>query len=96
MARLGKLQPIIHSVLISNPETRSNDYLLVLNVYKHFISVDMTFKTVLEHHGEFGLPSFASIIRIRRILQKKYPELDKGTEMRKKEEADFREYVLNN
>lgn len=98
MARINKVQPIVYEALTNNPATRGNDYLLVLEVFKHFISEDMSIKTILEHHIELGLPSFASIIRIRRKLQKKYPELENATaaEMRAEEEREYRAYAVHN
>ena len=97
MARIQNVQPLVYTALKNTPETRADDYLLVLEVYKHFISVDMSLKTVLEHHIELGLPSFASIIRIRRKLQKNNPELASLTAavMREKEEKEYRAYALN-
>ena len=57
----------------------------------------MSIKTVLEHHIELGLPSFASIIRARRKLQAKYPELVNKTaaEIRAEEETEYKDYALN-
>lgn len=98
MARVRKVQPIVYAALKNTPETRADDHLLVLEVYKHFISADMSLKTVLEHHLEYGLPSFASIIRARRKLQIKYPELvnEKTAEIREEEEKEYKAYALNN
>ena len=97
MARVQKVQPIVYNALLNKPETRKDDYLLVLEVYQHFISADLSLKTVLEHHIELGLPSFASILRARRKLQKKYPELvHKATaEIREREREEYRAYALN-
>ncbi len=98
MARITKVQPLVFEALKQRPETRADDYLLVLEVYKNFISVDMSLKTILEHHIELGLPSFASIVRIRRKLQKCYPDLttEAARAMRKKEESEYKNYALNN
>lgn len=97
MARISNVQPLVLKALIDKPETRADDYLLVLEVYKHFICEDMSIKAVLEHHIELGLPSFASIARCRRKLQKKYPETvsKAAAEMRAKEEEEFIAYALN-
>lgn len=97
MARITKVQPIVYEALITRPETRTDDYILVLEVYKHFISVEMSFNTVLEHHIELGLPSFASIVRARRKLQEKYPELINETAavMREAEQKEYKAYALN-
>lgn len=97
MARIKKVQPIVYEVLTNNPVTRGNDYLLVLEVFKKFICEDMSIKTVLEHHAELGLPSFASIVRVRRKLQKAYPELEneKAKAMRAEERKEYKAYALN-
>lgn len=96
MARISKVQPIVYEALLNNPEARVDDYILVLEVYKHYISVEMSIKTVLEHHIELGLPSFASIVRCRRKLQTKYPELVNATiaSIREGEEKDYKAYAL--
>ena len=98
MARIKKVQPLVYNALVDHPETRADDYILVLEVYKNFISVDMSLKTILEHHIELGLPSFASIARCRRKLQRKYPELVNKTaaDIRAKEEKEYKDYALNN
>lgn len=97
MARIQKVQPIVYEALLTNPETRVDDYILVLEVYKHFISVEMSFKTILEHHIELGLPSFASIVRTRRKLQRKYPELVNVAmaAIREGERKEYEAYALN-
>lgn len=98
MARIKNVQPIVFNALLEKPETRADDYILVLEVYKHFISVEMSLETVLKHHIELGLPSFASIVRIRRKLQKKHPELASSiavAKMRASEEREYRAYAHN-
>ncbi len=97
MARVQKVQPIVYEALLTKPETRADDHILVLEVFKHFISEEMSFNTVLEHHLEYGLPSFASIIRARRKLQTKYPELvnAKAADIRERERKKYKAYALN-
>ena len=97
MARIQKVQPIVYEALVNCPETRADDYILVLEVFKHFISPEMSINTVLEHHIELGLPSFASILRTRRKLQRKHPELvnAKAAEIREAEEKEYRDYALH-
>lgn len=97
MARIQNVQPIVYNALVDHPETRADDYKLVLEVYKHFTSVEMSFKTVLEQHIELGLPSFASILRTRRKLQRKHPELvdEKAAEIRESEREEYKAYALN-
>lgn len=98
MARIQKVQPLVFKALVDHPETRTDDFILVLAVLKNFVTAEMRLETVLEHHTELGIPSFASIIRIRRKLQKKHPELvnEATAEMRLAAEQDYRDYALNN
>ena len=97
MARVSKVQPLVLRALEEKPETRADDHILVLEVYNHFVCAEMSLKTVLEHHIELGLPSFASILRARRKLQRKRPDLvnAKAEEMRTEEEKEYRAYALN-
>lgn len=98
MARLRKVQPLVYNALADHPETRTDDFILVLEVLKNFVTPEMRLETVLEHHEELGLPSFASILRTRRKLQRKYPELVNTTtaQMREAAEEDYRKYALDN
>ncbi len=95
MARIKNVQPLVYNALVDNPETRTDDFILVLEVLKNFVTPEMRLETVLEHHIELGIPSFASIMRSRRKLQRKYPELVNKTvaEIRAKEEKDYKEYA---
>lgn len=96
MKNLRRVQTKVYKALVERPETRADDYLLVLEVYKHFISPEMSFSTVLERHIELGLPSFASISRTRRKLQKQYPELVNATAaaMREEERKEYEAYAF--
>ena len=98
MARIQKVQPLVYNALVDNPDTRTDDFILVLEVLKNFVTPEMRLETVLEHHIELGLPSFASILRTRRKLQRKHPELVNETmaEIRAKEETEYRAYAVNN
>lgn len=98
MARINKVEPLVYNALLECPETRADDHILVLEVYKNFVSADMSLQAVFANHIVLGLPSLASIIRIRRKLQLKYPELVDGAaaEIRAGEEQEFRNYALNN
>ena len=98
MARIQKVQPLVYNALVDNPETRTDDFILVLEVLKNFVTPEMRLETVLEHHRELGIPSFASILRSRRKLQRKYPELvnETAAKIRAEEEREYKEYALNN
>jgi hypothetical protein len=98
MAKLAKVQPLVFNALVDLPETRKDDYLLTLEVFKNFVSEDMSLKTVFEHHVELGLPSITSIARVRRKLQREFPELTDtaAQEVRAGEEREYRAYAINN
>lgn len=98
MARIRNVvQPLVYKALIEKPETRTDDFILVLEVLKNFVNEDMQIETVLKHHTELGIPSFASILRSRRKLQSKYPELinKKTAEMRADAEKHYKDYARN-
>lgn len=97
MARIKTVEPLVYKALMDNPSARCDDFILVAEVYKNFVTDGMRLLHVLENHALLGLPSFASIIRIRRILQKKYPELEKEqtAKMRTKAESDYKAYALD-
>lgn len=97
MARIMKVQQMVHNALVDNPVTRTDDFLLVLEVLKNYVTTEMSIETVLEHHIELGVPSFATIVRARRKLQAKYPELinEKAAQIRAAEEKEFKAYAIN-
>lgn len=97
MARIREVQAIVYNVLFETPEARADDFILVLEVYKRFVSGELSFATVFEHHIELGLPSFSGIVRARRKLQSKYPELvnEVAATIRAQEETEYRAYALN-
>lgn len=98
MARIQKVQPLVLEALENNPATRKDDFILILEVLKNFVTADISLETVLKHHVALGVPSFASIIRIRRILQTKHPHLvdAAAANVRAQEQEEFKEYALNN
>jgi hypothetical protein len=98
MAKIQKVQPLVLEALENKPETRKDDFLLVYEVLKNFVTGEMPLSAICKHHVELGLPSFASIIRIRRILQTKYPHLaDAAAQaVRSVEQEEFKAYALNN
>ena len=95
MARVNRVQDIVFEILQDYPETRGDDFLLVLEVYKRFAPVGESFESILRRHIEIGLPSFASIVRARRKLQVMHPELIdiEAADVREIEEEFYREYA---
>lgn len=90
------IEQLVHAVLIENEEARSDDFILLYEVYSHlqpFIG-GMQFKDICRQHRQLGLPSVHSISRVRRMVFAKHPELKpKDNTPRIQEEADFLEYV---
>lgn len=90
------IEDLVKVVLEQNEEARADDFLLILEVYKHFQPFigGMCFKDVFEKHKQLGLPSMHSITRCRRRVFEMHPELKpKDNAPRIKEEADFLGYV---
>lgn len=98
MAKIQNVRPLVYDALLNVPATRGDDFLLILEVLKNFVTETMSLEAVFKHHVELGIPSLASIIRIRRFIQSQDPTLVNAAaqELRAKEEAEFRAYALNN
>lgn len=96
MSKLRNLEPKVKAILESNPAARKDDFILVLEVYKKYISPKTPIGYALEHHKKYGLPPFASILRVRRKLQSMYPSLADATAVaiRSGAEADYKDYIL--
>ena len=95
MKKLKGLEPIVKEALQNNQATRKDDFILVLEVYKNYIPLDTPINVALQRHKFWGLPPFASIIRVRRKLQLMDSSLcDAATlEKRADAETDFRDYA---
>lgn len=94
MKKLKSIEPKVREALLHNPAARKDDFILIAEVYKNYVPLDISLKAALINHKQLGLPSFASIIRVRRMLQSTDPSLcDKATvEKRADAEADYRDY----
>ena len=100
MSRCAKVEPLVKEVLEEIPETRADDFLLVLEVYRRLEPevTDLNFEEVMRNHHAYRLPYFESIRRSRPKLQNKYPNLlppQEVQEARMEEEAEFRAYALD-
>lgn len=71
MNRIKKLEPIIKEVLEEVEEARSDDFLLVAEVYNRIVPecANMPFAAVMLGHKSLKLPYFESIRRTRQKLQ---------------------------
>lgn len=97
MAKINTTHNTVLRILETNPETRSDDWLLILEVWKEYISTEMSIESIFIHHVELGIPNFETIRRCRQKIQSKFPHLvnEEARALRKKEEAEFREYALD-
>ena len=94
MARIMKIEPLVKNVLVECPETRGDDYLLILKVLETFVTPTLTLDAVFKNHVLLGIPSLETITRCRRKLQAAFPELrdEKAEKIRAEEEVEFRSY----
>lgn len=97
MAKLNTTHNTVLRILETKPETRSDDWLLILEVWKEYISTEMSVESIFLHHVELGIPNFETIRRCRQKIQADNPHLvnEVARAIRKKEEAEFREYAVN-
>ena len=96
--KLRMLEPIVYDILLNDPQTRKDDYLLIEQVIDRIIPTqDLSFKNVMINHKELGLPSLESITRCRRKLQAGNPDLvDNETQAYREEKIDdYIQYALN-
>lgn len=94
MAKIAMIEWIVFEALTDHPKTRGDNFLLYIEVLRHFIDTRMPLIEVFERHKELGIPSLETITRCRRKLQNLHPELRdaKADAIRKQEAAQFYEY----
>lgn len=96
--KLKKLEPIVKNVLEDNIQARNDNFVLVLEVYKKLdIPVKFEFMGLMLEHSKYELPSFESVVRARRKVVEKNPNLQavkKVKELRKEQEINYFEYAI--
>lgn len=89
------LQPIVTEILETMPETREDDMLLISAVFDKLYEglTNMSFNFIVNRRKELKLPTFESISRVRRMIQKENPGLasERAVKRREKEEQKYRE-----
>ncbi|MBQ9607829.1 MAG: hypothetical protein IJV15_00120 [Lachnospiraceae bacterium] len=92
------LENIVYTVLLKNKQTRKDDFILVLEVIREYCPslIEMKIKDIMLEHKELGLPSFESITRARRKVQKEHTELiDKDAKkIRKELQKEYKNYYV--
>lgn len=96
---LQNLEPIIKKVLTDFEETRSDDFKLIYAVCREIDFTHTTrelFYEMMMNHDKYHIPPFESITRVRRNVQKKYPELasEKTKKKRQKETEEYIAYAI--
>lgn len=94
MARIHLIEPIVEEALEKVPATRGDNFILYIEVLKHYVDPRLSLKEVFIHHKELGIPALESITRCRRKLQEKNPNLrdERVTKIRAIEEENFIDY----
>ena len=99
MERLKKIEDVVEKILDIRKDTRENDDVLYLCVCEYFhrgVS-SMTLKNFLKSRNEMSCLNFASVVRARRKIFERRPELkpDKITKLRKDMEEVYIDYAIN-
>lgn len=76
MNNIQKTSVLVKKILAEVPETRNDDNLLYYHVCREVnsMALGMSFGMVLMNMKTFHLPSFKSVERARRKLQREHPE----------------------
>ena len=92
MAKLHTIEKFVLQALEEQPETRKDDFLLMLAVCEKTEAdiIGTTFKEAMIHHKLFKIPNWKSVERARRKIQAQRPDLvdAKTAEKRRKEEEE--------
>ena len=98
MAKIKVVEPLVMEALINNKESRKDNFVLYVEVLKHFINPKMSLEDICLNHKILGIPSLESITRCRRKIQEENPKLkDPGAaKIRAKEEKEYKEYAKIN
>lgn len=101
--RIMGISDTVESILRECPLARDDDFCLyrkvVTKILGHSIIYSVPLGTILEEHLEYGLPSFESVTRARRKLQKAFPSLacSKSVQaIRDRNEQEMIEYARAN
>lgn len=96
MAKLDKIKNIVLRVLEKNTEARKDDFVLFSLVCDEMgVPINFDFRTMLNEHRLFGLPSWESVSRARRKIQAEQPELKdaKTAVIRTAEIKEYKEFA---
>ena len=94
---LKTVEARVYNLLFENSKLRGDDYLLYAEYINRYFPrlLDQPLHEALTKHFERGLPSFESVTRARRKIQRRCPELSsvRASAGRKEQEAAYLEYA---
>ena len=98
MKNIKKISDVVKHILISVPDTRSNNKLLYCLVCEEMNpnALALPFGIVFSELEKYSLPNPETVTRCRRRLQEKYPELsanDKVARYRAEQEQKYKDYA---
>ena len=99
-SNLYKVEEVVERVLRFYEDSRGDDFILIYRVFSEInenMVVRQPFYNVMLHHKEFKLPAIASIMRARRKVYEKYPDIkpEKVSKKRKEKIEEYKEYSRN-
>lgn len=99
MKSLKNVECIVEKILVANEDSRKNDDILYLYVCEHCCKgiSSISLKNFLSIRKNTNCPSFATVMRTRRKIFEKRPELKpkRVTELRESMIDVFVDYALN-
>ena len=93
MSKFKSMEKIVFDVLVEHPQTRKDDYLLILAVCAKTDAdiIGISFKEAMLHHHEHRIPNLKTVERCRRKIQAVHPEL-KDYDTAEKREEEYEKY----
>ncbi len=99
LRNLKKIEEVVEKILDAKENARENDDMLYLYCCEYFCKgiSSMTLKDFLKTRNEISCPNFASVVRARRKIFERRPELkpEKITKIRKEMEDVYIDYARN-
>ena len=97
MNKLIKTEELVKDVLIRFDDRRKDDFILIYRVFKEINEnavIRKPFFEVMLNHYDYNFPAIASIMRARRKVYEKYPEIkpEKVSKKRKEKIEEYKEY----
>lgn len=97
---LYTIEEKVEIVLRDYEDARKDDFILIYRVFKEVNEnavIRNPFYHVMLNHSQYNFPAIASIMRARRKVYEKYPDLkpEKVTKKRNEKVEEYKEYSKN-